>query len=534
MARLATRNADERAAISAAQADRTSLTVSAVATVVSLLLIALTILLTRATVRSVQQIARATLLVAKGDQTLNITALERADELGTIVRSLGAFQANIAQVAFLAHHDPLTCLPNRILFRERVLQALKMLDRAGGFALFFLDLDHFKQVNDTLGHPVGDELLKRVAARLEACVRDGDTVARLGSDEFAILLPTIAQPEAAGQLARRIIEAIGLPYEVIGFQINITTSIGIALAPNDGSYPDKLLKNADMALYKAKLDERGTSCFFQQTMDAELQTRRTLEIDMRRAIIEGEFELYYQPIVIAASRAVSGFEALIRWRHPTRGIVFPAAFIPIAEETGLIVPLGQWILRQACLDAQSWPVSLKVAVNLSSVQFRDRSLVDTVQDALDLTGLPARQLELEITESVLLQESDATLATLHQLRALGVRISMDDFGTGYSSMSYLRSFPFDKLKIDQSFVRDLPDNLESIAIVRAVIGLSRNLGIPAIAEGVETEDQAALLTREACTELQGYLFSPALPADEIPALLERLGALSDAWELVVV
>ncbi len=315
---------------------------------------------------------------------------------------------------------------------------------------------------------------------------------------------------------------IGLPYEVAGNQLNISTSIGIAFAPSDGAYPDKLLKNADMALYRAKLNARGTCCFFEQAMDAELQTRRTLELDMRRAIIENEFELYYQPLVYVGSRAVSGFEALIRWHHPTQGMVSPTVFIPIAEETGLIVPLGQWILRQACLDAMAWPINIKVAVNLSSVQFMDRHLVDTVKDALKLTKMPARQLELEITETVLLRDCEATLTQLHQLRALGARISMDDFGTGYSSMSYLRSFPFDKIKIDQSFIRDLPDNLESIAIVRAVIGLSNSLGMTVTAEGVEREEQAAQLTREACTELPGYLFSEPLRAAEIPDLLERL------------
>lgn len=521
MTRRAARDADERAESSARLAGRIIVTVGAVAAIVSMLLFALAVLLTRATVRSVRQIAHAASQVAKGDQTLNIAALERSDELGTIVESLGAFQANVAQVAFLAHHDPLTSLPNRILFRERVLHALRMLSRGARFALFFLDLDHFKQVNDALGHPVGDDLLKQVAERLDACVREGDTVARLGGDEFAILLPGIDQPESASLLARRIIERIGEPYEVTGYQLNISTSIGIAFAPADGAYPDRLLKNADMALYKAKLNARGTACFFKATMDVELQMRRTLELDMRRAIIEGEFELYYQPLVHVRSRAISGFEALIRWRHPTRGMVFPSAFITIAEETGLIVQLGQWILRQACLDAMAWPINLKVAVNLSSVQFRDRHLVETVKEALEMTGLPARQLELEITETVLLQDTDATLATLHRLRGLGVRIAMDDFGTGYSSMSYLRRFPFDKIKIDQSFVRDLPDDVESTAIVNAVIGLSNSLGIPVTAEGVEREEQATHLTAEACTEMQGYLFSKPLRATEIPRLLEQ-------------
>jgi diguanylate cyclase (GGDEF)-like protein len=530
MTQRAARDADERAEASAALAGRTKPTVGIVAGTVSLLLFSLAALLTRATVRSVRQIAQATLRVARGDQEFDIAPLARADELGTIVQSLCAFQANVTQVAFLAHHDPLTCLPNRILFRERVLHELKMVDRGFKCALFFLDLDHFKEVNDTLGHAVGDDLLKQVADRLRACIREGDTVARLGGDEFATLLPGIGQAEAAGQLAQRIIEIIGLPYEVDGNQVNISTSIGIALAPNDGAYPDRLLKNADMALYKAKLQSPGTCCFFEQAVDAELQTRRTLELDLRRAIIENEFELYYQPLVYVGSRAVSGFEALIRWNHPTQGVVSLGVFIPIAEETGLIVHMGQWILRQACLDAMSWPVDVKVAVNLSSVQFRDRHLVETVKEALELTCLPARQLELEITETVLLQESEATLATLHRLRALGVRISMDDFGTGYSSMSYLRSFPFDKIKIDQSFIRDLPGNLESIAIVRAVIGLSNSLGMTVAAEGVEREEQAQQLTNEACNELQGFLFSKPLRAAEIPALLERLGTSTQQHE----
>jgi diguanylate cyclase (GGDEF)-like protein len=525
MTRRAATEAELRARTSANLADRTRVVVGMVAFAVSLLLIATAVLLTRATVHSVRHIALATTLVARGDQSLDIGALQRADELGTIVDSLSAFQANVAQVAFLAHHDPLTSLPNRILFRDRVLQALKLLDRGNRFALFFLDLDHFKQVNDTLGHPVGDELLQQVAERLEACVREGDTVARLGGDEFAILLPGIANTDAAALLAHRIIETIGQPYEVAGNAVNIGTTIGIAFAPNDGAYPDRLLRNADMALYRAKTNERGTSCFFETAMDIELQARRTLELDMRRAIIEREFELYYQALVNVKTGAVSGFEALIRWHHPTQGTISPTVFVPVAEETGLIVPLGQWILRQACLDAVAWPVNLKVAVNLSSVQFRDRNLVETVRDALNLTGLSARQLELEITETVLLHDSEATLATLHQLRDLGVRISMDDFGTGYSSMSYLRSFPFDKIKIDQSFVRGLPDNVESIAIVRAVIGLSNSLGMTVTAEGVETKEQATQLAREACTELQGYLFNEPLCAAEIPGLLQRLPAI---------
>ena len=425
------------------------------------------------------------------------------------------------QALFLARHDALTRLANRVLFHERVEQALAQVGRGAKAAVLCLDLDRFKAVNDTLGHPIGDSLLQTVADRLQACVREVDTVARLGGDEFAVVQVGLDDPEDAERLARRLVDVLSAPYDLDGHHVAIGASVGVALAPQDGALPDTLLKNADMALYRAKLEGRGTYRFFEREMDVKLQARRALELDLRGALADGEFELFYQPLVDLASNKICGFEALMRWRHPTRGLVSPAEFIPVAEEIGLIVPLGQWALNQACTEAASWPGSLKVAVNLSPVQFKSGRLVQAVTDALHRSGLPARRLELEITESVLLQDNKATLTTLHDLRDLGVRIAMDDFGTGYSSLSYLRSFPFDKIKIDQSFVRDLGAKPDSIAIIRAVTGLGASLGMMTTAEGVETHTQLAQLRSESCTEVQGYLLNRPCPASEVTGLLQR-------------
>ena len=425
------------------------------------------------------------------------------------------------QALFLARHDALTRLANRVLFHERVEQALAQVGRGAKAAVLCLDLDRFKAVNDTLGHPVGDSLLQAVADRLRACVREVDTVARLGGDEFAVVQVGLDCPEDAGLLARRLVDVLSEPFDLDGHHVVIGTSVGVALAPHDGTHPNTLLKNADMALYRAKLEDRGTYRFFEREMDVKLQARRALEVDLRGALAAGEFELFYQPVVDLASNTICGFEALMRWRHPTRGLVSPAEFIPVPEEIGFIVPLGEWALHQACREAASWPGSLKVAVNLSPVQFKSGRLVHAVIDALQRSGLPARRLELEITESVLLQDSKAILATLHDLRDLGVRIAMDDFGTGYSSLSYLRSFPFDKIKIDQSFVRDLGAKSDSIAIIRAVTGLGASLGMMTTAEGVETHMQLAQLRGESCTEVQGYLLSRPCPAGEVTGLLQR-------------
>src|SRR3984885_7843888 len=424
-----------------------------------------------------------------------------------------------AQISHMARHDALTNLPNRTLFREQLEQALRHAKRNDHIAVLCLDLDHFKGINDSLGHPIGDDLLREVAGRLTDCVREGDTVCRLGGDEFAIVQICSDPQSSPTNLASRLIEVVSAPYEVQGHQIAIGVSIGIAVAPDDGSQPDQLLKNADLALYRAKEDGRGLFHFYKIGMDARAQAPRLLEVDRRGALLRSEFLVYYQPIHDLKADRVTGFEALVRWNHPLRGMITPLNFIPLAEETGLIVPLGDWVLRTACSDAAGWSQDVCVAVNLSPAQFKSRNLVPSVVLALEDSGLSARRLELEITESVLLHDSDATLATLHKLRSLGVRISMDDFGTGYSSLSYLRSFPFDKIKIDRSFVSELATRDDSMAIVRAVAGLGKSLGISTTAEGVETSEQLALLRAEGCTEVQGYLFSPPRPAEDVERML---------------
>jgi diguanylate cyclase (GGDEF)-like protein len=425
-----------------------------------------------------------------------------------------------ARIAYMARHDALTDLPNRVLFHDRLDHALKHA-RDEKLAVLCLDIDHFKDVNDTLGHPVGDLLLQAVAERLRRSIRESDTVARLGGDEFAVVQVGASQPTDATRLATRLIEAINAPYDLDGHHVVVGMSIGIAIPPDDGTDPHQLLKNADMALYRAKSDGRGVFRFFEAEMDARMQARRTLELDLRKAVVNGEFELYYQPLIDVRSRYVHGFEALIRWHHPDRGLVSPADFIPLAEETGLIVPIGEWVLRQACKEATTWPDDVSVAINLSPVQFKSRQLLPTVISALAASGLPASRLELEITESLLLQESEDTLAMLHQLRSLGIRISMDDFGTGYSSLGYLQKFPFDKIKIDRSFVHDMTDRDDSLAIVRAVAAMGASLGMKTTAEGVETIEQFDQLKAEGCTEVQGYLFGAPRPASEVRGLLQK-------------
>jgi diguanylate cyclase (GGDEF)-like protein len=431
-----------------------------------------------------------------------------------------------ARIAFMARHDSLTGLPNRVLFGEKIEEAVASIGRDGGFAVLCLDLDRFKQVNDTLGHHVGDELLRAVAQRLRYCVREADTVSRLGGDEFAIVQPKIDRPEAAALTAHQIIEVLSAPYDIAGHRITIGVSIGISLAPSDGAASGKLLKSADVALYRAKADGRGTWRFFEAEMDARLQARRTLELDLRDALERDEFEVHYQPIYDFRQDRVSGFEALVRWRHPTRGLVMPAEFVPLAEEIGLIIPIGEWVLRHACLEASGWPSHITLAVNVSAAQFKGMSLLQTVKDALAESGLPASRLELEITESVLLADNVATLAMLHMLRDLGIRVAMDDFGTGYSSLSYLRAFPFDKIKIDQSFVRDITADGGPGAIVRAIRTLADCLAMQTTAEGVETYEQFEWLRGEGCNEAQGYYFSRAVPAAQIPGLIERLRGVS--------
>jgi diguanylate cyclase (GGDEF)-like protein len=430
-------------------------------------------------------------------------------------------QRSEQRISHMARHDALTDLPNRVLLRERLEHELKRVKRGECLAVLCLDLDQFKSINDALGHPIGDELLKLVADRLRGCTREPDTVARLGGDEFAIIMTQMQKPNDAAALSKRIRESIIRPFQIEGHQIVTDISIGISIAPDDAVEPDPLLRNADMALYGAKADGRGTYRYFEPEMNTRMRARRELEIDLRRALVNKEFELHYQPLVNLQTNEVNGFEALLRWNNPARGLVSPADFIPIAEETGLIIPLGEWVLKAACYEAVDWPDHIKVAVNLSPTQLNNRNLLSAVTGALSETGMPPHKLQLEITETVLLQNTFATLATLHELRKIGVQIALDDFGTGYSSLSYLRSFPFDKIKIDRSFIQDLSKGEEPVAIVQAVANLAKCLNMASTAEGVETQQQRDLLQAMGCTEMQGYLFSRARPAKEIRQFFEE-------------
>jgi diguanylate cyclase (GGDEF)-like protein len=426
-----------------------------------------------------------------------------------------------AKITYMAQHDALTDLPNRILLREQMEHALANARRGKcAMVVFMLDLDRFKEVNDTLGHPVGDTLLKAVALRLRACIRETATIARLGGDEFAIV-ENMADPAVeATALAERIQKALCEPFELDDYQVVTGTSIGIAIAPSDGNDSDEILKKADLALYRAKSSGRGTHSFFEPEMDVRMQARRALERDMRSALLDGGFELAYQPFADLKTGEISGCEALLRWRHPERGVVMPAEFIPLAEDTGVIVPLGEWVLRTACAEAAKWPADLKIAVNLSPAQFRSTELVAVVVGALATSGIAPQRLELEVTESVMMQDSEAVFATLGQLHRLGVRIALDDFGTGYSSLSFLQKFPFDKIKIDRTFVNDLLDpREESRAIARAVVRFAVSLGKTATAEGVETKEQLEILCMEDCTEMQGYYFSRPKNSSEISKML---------------
>ncbi|MBX9932150.1 MAG: EAL domain-containing protein [Methylobacterium sp.] len=432
-----------------------------------------------------------------------------------------------ARIAHMAHHDALTDLPNRVLFRHRLGEALARGQRSGEPALLFcLDLDRFKIVNDTLGHPAGDALLRGVAERLMACLGAGNMVARMGGDEFAILIA--ASEDQISLLAERIIASLGQPFPIEGQPVRIGVSIGVAVMPRDGADPDLLLRNADLALYRAKAAGRNTHRCFEPEMETSIRTRRNLEHELRMAFAAGQITLSYQPTHSVDDERLTGFEALLRWRHPERGFIPPSEFVPLAEESGLIGQIGEWVLRTACAEAATWPASIRLAVNLSPVQFRDGRLGAVVASALADSGLPPHRLELEITETVLLAENETNLATLHALRSLGVRIAMDDFGTGYSSLSYLRSFPFDRIKIDRSFVAELDTSPHCAAIVRAVIGLGTSLGIFIIAEGVETTRQLDRLRAEGCGEVQGFLFGKAVPADEVRRLilLDGLTALA--------
>lgn len=452
---------------------------------------------------------------------LEVHAYPSPDGLSIFFHDVTERRRVAERLEHLSRHDPLTGLANRTLLRERLAQ-----EGAGDgqtlMALLCLDLDGFKTINDTLGLATGDRVLVETAERLRACVRKTDTVARIGGDEFAVLLAGLDHPGEASALAQRIIAAFRMPLEVNGHPIVTVTSIGITLVPETGLPSDDILKNADIALHWAKAQGPGQVCFFEPGMDENLQRRQTLKEDLHGAVQRGEFILHYQPLVMLASGSVSGFEALVRWHHPVRGLVSPVDFIPLAEETGAVLDLGEWVLRRACWDAATWPGDIAVAVNLSPVQFRDPGLIAMVQEALAASGLAAHRLQLEITESVLLQDNVANLTTLHALRELGVKIAMDDFGTGYSSLGYLRRFPFDKIKIDRSFVGDLPDGAESHAIVSAVIGLGHSLCIATTAEGIETREQLERLRDRGCTEGQGYLFSRPVPLAQVRTLIDLL------------
>ena len=424
------------------------------------------------------------------------------------------------RIRHMARHDALTQLPNRVQFLEEMAGAEAAIERNEGFAVLCIDLDHFKGVNDTLGHALGDKVLQQASARLWGTTRENDVLARLGGDEFALLLRDIARPADAATIAERIVKAMAQPFSIEGHQVVIGASVGIAMAPQDGRTSDELMKNADLALYKAKNEGRSTFHFFEAGMDAAIQKRRTIESGLRLALARNELRLVYQPLIGLKENRVTCLEALLRW-DSERGPVSPAEFIPVAEETGLIVPIGEWVLREACRQAALWPEHVRVAVNLSVVQFKNKHLYEMVEAVLRDTGLKPTRLELEITESLLLNDNEHTLKTLHRLRALGVRISMDDFGTGYSSLSYLRSFPFDKIKIDRSFMRDLKSKGDSLAIIKAVIGLGHSLGMSTTAEGIETEEQLIAVREQGCNEVQGFLFSPPIPAAAVTDMLDK-------------
>lgn len=412
----------------------------------------------------------------------------------------------------MAHYDVLTSIPNRATFLEHLRRAAGQASRGIPFALLSIDLDNLKYVNDTLGHPIGDELLKMVAHRINAHVRDGDAVARMGGDDFSIIQFGVSEPKAAEALASRLIQVLNEPFELCERELMMGASIGIALAPQDGCDVDELLRNADLALQRSRSSRTMPYCFYDEALDRELAARRMLEQDLRHALHGQELAIEYQPLIDLSRSRIVGYEALVRWHHPSRGIISPSEFIPAAEKNGLIVPIGEWVLRNAILAAAIWPSKQKVAINVSAAQLRTGEFVKVVKGALARCGMHAERLELEITESTLMQNCEMTRTTLRELRALGVRIALDDFGTGFSSISYLRDFPFDRIKIDQSFVHGLPDDKQSNVLVKAIIALVKNFNMSVTAEGVETLDQLRFLQSIGCNEAQGYLFGRPMPA----------------------
>jgi diguanylate cyclase (GGDEF)-like protein/PAS domain S-box-containing protein len=422
------------------------------------------------------------------------------------------------KIAHLAHYDALTDLPNRVLFREQMERELQRISHGEQFALLYIDVDEFKGINDSLGHHVGDELLKAVAGRIRGCIGESDLIARLGGDEFAVIQTGVRNTRDVVEFVTRIHQSIRQPYQCLGHQLSTDASIGIALAPQDGTDLDQLIKNADLAMYGAKAGGRRTYRFFEPAMDASAKARLAMEQDLRQALADAGFEIHYQPLVDLRHDEVTGCEALLRWRHPERGMIPPAEFIPVAEDTGLIVELGEWVLKTACAEAATWPDHIRVAVNVSPVQLKCPTLALKITSALATSGLRASRLELEITEAVLIRDDETALAILHQLRAIGVRIALDDFGTGYSSLSYLKRFPFDKIKIDRCFVGDIAEIDGSSAIVQAVVNIAASRNMTTTAEGVETLQQKERLRALGCTEMQGYLFSAAKPGPEVRRL----------------
>src|ERR1700677_4179115 len=463
--------------------------------------------------------ATCQLTEAPGGRAIQITnqPLEAGGWVATI-EDVTERERSAAQIAHMAHYDGLTDLPNRVLFREQLEQALKQVRSGKQLAVLYIDIDEFKSVNDALGHSIGDELLKTVARRLRDCLRATDVAARLGGGGFAIIQTAVRNPAETTHLVERIYRAIREPYECASHLITTDASIGIALASGDGVDLDQLLKNADLAMYAAKSAGRRTYRFFKPDMEAQVTARHVLEVDLRQAISDGALEVYYQPCVSLRDNKITGCEALLRWRHPERGMISPAEFIPIAEETGLINQLGEWVLTTACAEAATWPDDIRLAVNVSPVQFKSGTLALKIVAALAASGLPASRLELEITEAVLIRDDEAALAVLHQLRAIGVRIALDDFGTGYSSLSFLQRFPFDKIKIDRCFIDDIAEPDGSSYIVQAVVNIAAARQMTTTVEGVETKQQRDLLRALGCAEMQGYLFSPAKPAAEIRQL----------------
>lgn len=424
-------------------------------------------------------------------------------------------------IAHMTQHDALTGLPNRLLLLERLRYALTGLSEAAGIAVLLIDLDRFRDINDTLGHQAGDRLLKLAGRRLAECIGSRDTLARFGGDEFAIVQLAAEPAKDTASLASRLLTAMQEPFEIDGRQLALGASVGIALPADGDADPPALLRSADLALHRAKCESQGTYRFFEVEMDQRMQTRLQLEVELRRAFADRALELHYQPLVSLSTNQVTGFEALLRWAHPSLGMVPPADFIPIAEETALIVAIGEWVLHEACAEAARWPEPLRVAVNLSAAQFKFGNLVETVARALEAAAIPGARLELEITESLLLWNDEIALSTLAELRAMGVRVVLDDFGIGYSSLAYLHSFAFDKIKIDRSLVSHLTLNKNAAAILHAIATLGRNLDIETTAEGVETEVQLDAVKALGCTEMQGNLFSHARPAAELPRFFAK-------------